>query len=311
MRNDFVRQLLIEMERDPEIVLLTGDLGFRAFEPVQAAYPDRFINVGIAEANMVGMAAGLALTGKKPIVYSIASFATMRCYEQIRTDVCYHNLNVKIIGVGGGVNYAHQGVTHHTIEDVAIMRALPNMTVICPGYSWEATEATKTALRTEGPAYLRLGKSPSVNYAKEGFEFAIGKGFTIKEGSDIVIIATGNILDLALATAVQTEEATGKTVGVISMPTIKPIDANLIRRIANNARAMFTLEEHTIIGGLGSAVAEVLATSSLPHVTFAPFGFQDRFVTEVGSRDYLLSCAGLDATQLCDAIVKKLTASSS
>lgn len=298
------------MERDPDIVLLTGDLGFRAFEPVQAAYPDRFINVGIAEANMVGMAAGLALTGKKPIVYSIASFATMRCYEQIRTDVCYHNLNVKIIGVGGGVNYAHQGVTHHTIEDVAIMRALPNMTVMCPGYSWEAMKATKAALRTEGPAYLRLGKSPGVKYEQDGFEFAIGKAFTIKEGSDIVLFSTGNVLDLVLATAKKTEEVTGKRVGVISMPTIKPINADLICRVAKEAKAIFTIEEHSIIGGLGSAVAEVLATSAVPHVTFAPFGFQDKFVTEVGGRDYLLSREGLDADQLSRAIADKLAASS-
>ncbi len=134
MRNDFVKQLHKEMEKNPDIIFITGDLGFNALEPLQKAFPDRFINAGIAEANMIGVASGLALTGKKVIVYSIASFATMRCYEQIRTDVCYHNLDVKIVGTGGGFNYATHGVTHHTIEDTAIMNVLPNMTVLHPTY---------------------------------------------------------------------------------------------------------------------------------------------------------------------------------
>src|SRR3990167_8527425 len=161
MRRDFVTQVLIEMERDPSIVFLTGDLGFNALEKIKERFPDRFLNVGIAEQHMVGMASGLALEGKKVIVYSIASFATMRPYEQIRDDVCYHNLDVKIVGTGGGYNYATHGTTHHTIEDFAIMRVLPHMRVLAPAYSWEAREATKTMMRAKGPFYMRLGKGPN------------------------------------------------------------------------------------------------------------------------------------------------------
>jgi transketolase len=306
MRNDFVRQLQVEMERDPRIMLLTGDLGFRAFEPVKEKFPDRFVNVGIAEANMIGVACGLALGGWKPFAYSIASFATMRCYEQIRTDVCYHGLDVKIVGAGGGFNYAHQGVTHHTIEDVAIMRVLPGMTVVCPSYSWEAGEATRLLAETPGPAYLKLGKSPGTAYQQPDFRFAIGKGFVIREGNEIVLVSTGNVLDVAMDAALRVESRTGKRVCVISMPTVKPLDRELILTKAASARAIFTIEEHSRIGGLGSAVAEVLVESDAPKQTFHPFGIPDHFIKAVGSREYLLREAGLDAERVANEIVARL-----
>lgn len=295
------------MEQDQDIILLTGDLGFRAFEPVQAKFPERFINVGIAEANMIGVAAGLALTGKKPIAYSIASFATMRCYEQIRTDVCYHDLNVKIVGVGGGYNYAHQGVTHHTVEDLAIMRVLPSMSVICPSNSWEAREATKAICHEQGPTYLRLGKSPGVDYNRPDWSFAIGKGFIIKDGTDILLICTGNTLTQVLEAAQKTEAALGKSVCVISMPSVKPLDTTLLLEKAVQARGIFTIEEHSTIGGLGSAVGDALIASSLPKKIFFPFGFPDRFIKDVGSREYLLSCAGLDADSINRQIVRSMS----
>ncbi len=294
------------MERDPDIILLTGDLGFRAFEPVQATFPERFINVGIAEANMIGVAAGLALTGKKPIAYSIASFATMRCYEQIRTDVCYHDLNVKIVGVGGGYNYAHQGVTHHTVEDLAIMRVLPTMSVVCPSNSWEAREATKAICQERGPTYLRLGKSPGVDYSRPDWNFAIGKGFVIKDGTDILLICTGNTLTQVLEAAEKTEAALGKSVCVISMPSVKPLDTALLLEKAAQARGIFTVEEHSAIGGIGSAVGDALLASSLPKKIFFPFGFPDRFIKDVGSREYLLSCAGLDADSISRQIIRSM-----
>ncbi len=294
------------MRRDPDIVLLTGDLGFRAFEPVVAAFPDRFINVGIAEANMIGVAAGLALTGKKPIAYSIATFASMRCYEQIRTDICYHNLNVKIVGVGGGYNYAHQGVTHHTVEDLAIMRALPNMKVVCPTNSWEAAGAVAAMLRESGPTYLRLGKSPGQDFSRPGEVFQTGKGYVIKEGSEIVLFCTGNVLDLALEVARTVLEKSGRVVGVVTLPTVKPIDRELLLLAAAQAKALFTLEEHSTIGGLGSAVADVLVHSRSPRPAFRAFGFPDRFIKDVGSRAYLLSCAGLDADSIADQIIRAM-----
>src|SRR3990167_8319736 len=186
MRRDFVAQILVEMERDPSIVFLTADLGFNALEGIKERFADRFLNVGIAEQHMVGMASGLALEGKKVIAYSIASFVTMRPYEQIRDDVCYQDLNVKIVGTGGGYNYATHGITHHTVEDVAIMNVLPHMQVLCPGYSWEAKEATKALFKHKGPMYLRIGKSPGIDYRKNGFAFALGCGFVVREGKEIV-----------------------------------------------------------------------------------------------------------------------------
>lgn len=303
MRNDFVRQMLIEMERDPAIMLLTGDLGFRAFEPIQEKFPDRFMNVGIAEANLVGVAAGLALTGWKPFVYSIASFASMRCFEQIRTDVCYHNLDVKIVGAGGGFNYAHQGVTHHTIEDVAIMRTLPNMRVLCPAYSWEATQATHALASSPGPAYIRFGKSPNQPYDQGKLQFEIGKGFIIREGTDIAICSTGNVLDVALATA-DILATQGISACVASFPTIKPLDEKLLADFASRMPAIYSIEEHGKIGGLGAAISEWMTRERIEGVRLGTFGFPDRFITDVGGRDFLLAQAGLSADQIAAEILE-------
>lgn len=304
MRNDFIRQLLVEMERDPAILLLTGDLGFRAFEPVQERFPDRFMNAGIAEANMIGVAAGLALTGWKPVAYSIASFASMRCYEQIRTDVCYHDLDVKIVAAGGGFNYAHHGVTHHTIEDLACMRVLPGMRVLCPSYSWEAGEATRALCASPGPAYLRLGKSPGRNYDEGRFSFEIGKAYEIRGGSDAAILCTGNVLDVALDTADALQANAGMRVSVVSFPSVKPLDEELLADLVRRVSAIYTIEEHSCIGGFGSAISEWLARSGPSNVRLRVFGFPDAFIKDVGSRDYLLSRAGLDATQLSQAIAE-------
>lgn len=306
MRRDFIKQVLIEMEQNDNIIFLTGDLGFNALESIKERFPDRFINVGIAESHMVGMAAGLALEGKKVIVYSIAAFATMRPYEQIRTGVCYDNLDVKIVGTGGGFNYPNHGVTHHTIEDYAIMNVLPNMTVYSPGYSWEAREAAKAMLRSHGPAYIRLGKSPGVDYAQPSFRFAPGKGYTVKEGTDIVLISTGNVLDVAVASADALEQKTGMSVCVISMPNMKPIDKKLIIEKTKTAKAVFTLEEHSTIGGLGSIISSILLQSGVMPKRFHSFGFPDAFITLVGDRNYLLRSVGLDVPSITKRILTVL-----
>ena len=302
MRRDFIAQVQIEMEQNKDIMFLTGDLGFNALEPIKEKFPKRFINVGIAESHMVGMAAGLALEGKKVIAYSIASFATMRPYEQIRTGVCYDNLDVKIVGTGGGFNYPSHGVTHHTVEDIAIMNVLPNMTVYSPAYSWEAREAAKAMLNSSGPAYIRLGKSPETDYSKPSFRFQSGKGHVIKNGADIVLISTGNVLDVAMQTAFLLEEKSGLSVCVISMPSIKPFDKKLLLNKAKTAKAIFTIEEHSTIGGLGSIVSNILLHEGVAPVKFHAFGFPDTFATLVGDRDYLLRSVGIAP----DLIAKKI-----
>lgn len=306
MRNDFVRQMQKEMARDKSVYFLTADLGFKALEPIEKAFPDRFINVGIAEQHMLGMAAGLALEGKKVIAYSIASFTSMRAFEQVRDDVCYHNLDVKLVGAGGGYNYAAHGVTHHTVEDLAIMRALPHMKVLNPGYSWEAAEATKAMLRTKGPFYVRLGKSPGIHFEKPSFKFALGRGFVVRDGRDIVIFSTGNVLDVAIKAAELAEKSSTHTVAVVSMPSVKPLDEALLRKLAKSAKAVFTLEEHSTIGGLGSAVKEVLFDASL-RPAFHAFGLPaDKFLKDVGDRNYLLDLVGLSPEKLAADIRRKL-----
>lgn len=306
MRRDFVAQTLVEMDRDPSIVFLTGDLGFNALEAIKKNFPDRFLNVGIAEQHMIGMASGLALEGKKVIAYSIASFATMRPYEQIRNDVCYQNLDVKIVGTGGGYNYPSHGVTHHTVEDVAIMNVLPHMKVLCPGYSWEAREATKAMIRATGPAYIRLGKSPGVAYERKNFSFALGKGFVMREGKEVVLISTGNVLDVVLNTADLLAEQ-GVSVCVLSMPCIKPFDEKLLVRYAQAANAIFTVEEHSTTGGLGALVSSVLTARGIGGKTFRAFGFPpESFLKDVGDRDYLLAKVGIEPNRLARVILRSL-----
>lgn len=295
-----------QMEKDENIFFLTGDLGFNALEPIQNAYPDRFINVGIAEQNMIGVAAGLALTGKKVIAYTIASFLSLRGYEQIRNDVCYHNLDVKLFGPGGGFNYATHGITHHTIEDISIMRTLPNMKVFCPAYAWEAAGATAEALSCKGPTFMRLGLSPKEDYSEKNWKFAIGKGYEIKKGKDIVLISTGNLLDIALNTAELIENKTKFTVSVISMPTVKPLDSSIIKMKAKDAKGIFTIEEHSVIGGLGSAIGEVLIQMDKPPKIFKSFGIPDKFIKDVGNRPYLLKVVGLDALSMSRKIINLL-----
>jgi transketolase len=307
MRRDFVAQVLIEMERDSSIVFLTADLGFNALEKIKERFPGRFLNVGIAEQHMIGMASGLALEGEKVIAYSIASFVTMRPYEQIRNDVCYQNLDVKIVGTGGGYNYANHGVSHHTVEDVAIMNVLPHMEVLCPGYSWEAREATKTMLHHKGPVYLRLGKSPGIAYEKKQFTFELGKGFSVREGSDIVLVSTGNVLDIAQATAELIEQKYKLSVCVLSMPCLKPFDEKLLLKYAQKAKGVFTIEEHSTTGGLGSIASAILFADGFNGKNFHAFGFPpESFLKDVGDRNYLLAKVGLEPHKLASSIMRLL-----
>lgn len=304
MRNDFVKQAIEEMKANPHIVFLTGDLGFNALEPIQTLFPDRFYNVGIAEANMVGMACGLAHEGKKVICYSIASFI-LRAYEQIRLDVCYDNLDIKLIGTGGGFNYAMHGVTHHTIEDLAAISALPNIAVANPAYSFEAQEVTKALLRTNMPCYARFGKNPKCSFQKLS-SLPLGRAHQIRAGAEIVILSTGNLIDRSLAVAERVEQKTGKSVGVLSVPWIKPLDRERIGAAIQSALAVFTIEEHSVIGGLGSVVAQFLMEQESFKKQFQSFGVQDRYHKEVGSRDYLLDCAGLGVESLARQIEEKI-----
>jgi transketolase len=302
MRTAFIQTLLKHAKRDPHIMLLTGDLGFSVFETYQKELPRQYINMGVAEQNMTGVAAGMATEGLRPIIYSIVPFVTMRNFEQIRNDICYQNLNVKIVGVGAGYSYGTYGHSHYGLEDIGILRTIPNLVILAPGDPLETTRATTLMLRHKGPVYLRLGKAGEPIIHKRAPNFKIGKGIVLEEGRDVTIIATSTMLEQAVLVA---QSLSTCSVRLVSMPSIKPLDRALIRESARKTRAIVTIEEHSIIGGLGSTVAEVLAEERL-SVAFARIGTHDQFVKTGGLREYMRSLHGLTVKQITGAIRKLL-----
>jgi len=260
--------------------------------------------MGVSEANMIGVASGLALSGKTVFVYSIIPFVTSRVFEQIRDDVALQKANVKIVGVGSGFTYGQLGPTHHSIEDIGIMRTLPNMTIICPGDPYETEEATKAIAALSGPVYLRIGKKGEPTVHKKSLPFKVGRAITVKKGTDCAIVATGNMLPVGLAVSEILDREKIKA-RLVSMHTIKPLDVNSIKRAALETGAVFTLEEHNIIGGLGSAVAEVLPYSRLSPI-FVRFGIQDKFTHIAGTQDFLRSYHKISAKNIAFKIIKSL-----
>jgi transketolase len=304
MRNAFIRGLTALAERDDRVVLLTGDLGYKIFDNFAEKFPGRFINAGVAEQNMVGVATGLALEGFRPFVYSIATFATLRCFEQIRDDVCYNDVPVTIVGVGGGFSYGANGPTHHATEDIAIMRALPNMTVVCPGDPVEAELAVVAAASHEAPLYLRLGRAgdPVVHHDQPNLR--IGESIEVLKGNEVSLISTGGMLPVATAAA-DLLEAANVSCRVISMHTVKPLDMAVLEACCNETKALFTLEEHSRIGGLGSAVGEWMSDSGR-SCKLTCFGTEDRFADTAGSQAYLRQQQGLSAEQIAQTVMERL-----
>lgn len=305
MRNVFVKILMKNVEIDKDFILLSGDLGFRAFEEFIQRYPKQFCNLGNAEANMVGVAAGLALTGKKVCVYSIVPFVTMRCYEQIRNSVCLPNLNVNFIGAGGGFSYGIQGFSHNTIEDLAIMRVLPNMNIFCPGDRIEAELAIEAAIKDPGPAYIRLGKAGEKKIYLCQPRFELGKSILVKPGNDLTLITIGNIIE-DVAEITERLENRGLNVRMVSSPCLKPIDKKMIFEAAQETKAIFTIEEHSLFGGLGSSVAEILLETDYSNIVFKRFAIPDQYCQEVGSQSYLRKINGLSVEQITQDILEIL-----
>jgi transketolase len=291
MRTAFIDTLCELAAEDERVWLLTGDLGYSALERFAAAYPRRYVNVGVAEQNLAGIAAGLARCGRLPFIYSIANFPTLRCLEQIRNDICYHEGAVKIVAVGGGFTYGAQGYTHHGVEDLAIMRALPNMTVVAPGDPVETRLATRAIVQQPGPCYLRLGKAKEPIVHEVEPEFQLGKAILLRQGWDVALVSTGGMLQETVTVA-RRLEAEGVGARVLSMHTVKPIDEDAVLRAARETGAVVTVEEHRLTGGLGSAVADVLAQSQLRLPRFRKYGVPDELYHRVGSQTYLRQMAG-------------------
>ena len=292
MRAAFIRTLIDLARADERIFLVVGDLGFRVVEPFADEFPKNFLNAGVAEQNMIGLAAGLALCGKIVFTYSIGNFPTLRCLEQIRNDICYHNANVKIVAVGGGLVYGALGATHHATEDLAIMRALPSVTVVAPGDPIEAALATRAIVKKPGPCYLRLAKTGEPIIHQTEPDFKLGKGIVVREGSDLTLISTGDMLYNTVKSAEQLAQE-GIQARVLSMHTLKPLDIESVLAAARETGVIVTIEEHSVIGGLGGAVAEVLAEMSDAHIAFRRIALKEPFCSEVGNQKYLREANGL------------------
>jgi transketolase len=309
VRDNFVRQLTELARTDPRIFLMTADLGFRVLDGFAEEFPKQYLNVGIAEQNMIGLATGMAMDGRTVFCYSIGNFSTLRCLEQIRNDACYHEANVKVVAVGGGFSYGPLGISHHATEDLAIMRALPNMTIAVPGDQWEAREATKALAATPGTCYLRLDKSAAPATARAKEVYYIGKARTVREGTDITLIATGGILGAALEAADSLVEQ-GITCRVISMHTIKPFDHDAVLRACRETGGIVTVEEHTIHGGLGSLVAETCMDAGVKPNVFRRIGLRAGFSSIVGAQEYLRREYQMDAKAIAKAVAELVSVGS-
>ena len=302
MRDHFIQRLSSLVQQDPNILLITGDLGFAVFDDFRKNYPDNFINVGVAEQEMIGLATGLALEGKTTFTYSIANFATLRCLEQIRNDAAYHGANVNVVCIGGGFSYGPLGISHHATEDLAILRSIPDITVVAPCGYWETMEATEALVNIQGTCYLRLDKSAGADKPHNDNEiFQIGKARKIREGSDCTIIVTGGILEEVLL-AYETLTSEGISTRVLNMHTIKPIDESAIMAACAETGAIITVEEHTIYGGLGGSVAEVLMYNNTVPKKFLGIGLEAGFSSIIGSQAYLRKYYRLDANSISERV---------
>ena len=297
MRDTFVKTLIELARQDPRIVLVTGDLGFGVLKPYWEALPDQFVNAGIAEQNLTSVAAGMALEGKIVFTYSIGNFPTLRCLEQIRNDCAYHHANVKIVCVGGGFVYGSLGMSHHATEDLAVMRALPEVTVMAPGDLVEAIECTKALVSLPGTAYLRLGRGGEKRIHQQINDFQVGKAIRVHVGERVAIFSTGAIFEeIQEAEAILKEQA-GLVPAVYTFPTVKPIDTAVIRECAERFDLIVTCEEHNLAGGFGSAVAEVLA--DVPRrARLLRIAMTDQYCVKVGSQKYLRAQYGLDGASI-------------
>lgn len=305
MRNAYLNALHFLAEKDSGVVAVVGDNGAIVYDRFRNDFPDQFLNFGISEANMVGASAGLASCGKIPFVYTISPFLTMRAFEQVRNDVCLQRQNVKLIGTGAGFAYSSLGPTHHATEDLAVMRVLPNLTIFSPASPREAQKATIAAYNIRGPVYLRLGTNRENEIYQEDYLFEPGKGITLKEGDDLAIIATGSITEDALAVARELDKTAIK-LRVINIHTIKPLDQEIILKAARETGAIISLEEHNVIGGLGSAVAEVLAENGGCPAHFHRLGLQECFAQGYGSHQDLKELNGLARKNIIQTVNKIL-----
>ncbi len=306
MRNAFADELTRLGDEDSRVVMLSGDIGNRLFDKFKAKHPSRFFNCGVAEANMMGVAAGMAMNGLRPVAYTITPFVTTRCLEQIRTDVCYHEAPVTIVAVGAGLSYAGLGPTHHACEDISFLRSIPNMVVVCPGDAFEVRAALRASMQQDRPVYIRMGKKGEpVVHAGRIENFQIGKAITVSDGKDVCLLSTGNMLPEVIEAAHKLGEQ-GISAQVVSFHTVKPLDEAFLKGAFERFKLVATIEEHSLIGGFGAAVSEWLTDSLTPNQNFMRFGTPDTFFKKSGEQEYAREMLGLSAHQIAEKIIHAL-----
>lgn len=303
MRNAFAKAITNLAQKNKKIVLLSGDIGNKLFINYRKLQPKRFFNCGIAEASMTGVASGLAASGFQPVTYTITPFNTVRCLEQIRLDICYPNLPVIIVGTGAGLSYANLGATHHSMEDIAVLRTLPNMNIVCPSDPVEVELALKEALRIKKPTYIRLGKKGEPILNKNNSKFKIGKGIFLKKGKDVALISVGNVLPVVLEAEKIFSEKKIST-SVINLHTVKPIDEYLLRKIFSDYKKIIVVEEHGIAGGAGSAILEWGNQNKLNLQKLICLGAPDKFLTSCGNQNEARHSIGLTAKEIFNQFKK-------
>jgi transketolase len=305
MRNAFANVLCALAAKDPSIVLLSGDIGNRLFDAFKTASPERFLNCGVAEANMMSMAAGMASCGLRPVVYTITPFLTYRCIEQIRDDVCYHQQRVVIVGTGSGLSYASLGTTHHSCEEMGMLRLLPGLTVLAPADTFEVEMTLRAAVSHDGPVYIRIGKKGEPNIHTAVPPWNIGDVVTLKQGTDVAILSTGTLLQESMQTAALLA-AQGVSCTVLSMPTVKPLSTHVLLDAFTRHRLVATVEEHSILGGLGGSVAEWLSDHPQRNSSLMRIGTPDAFLHRNGEQEHAREILDLTPAKMTSRILTRL-----
>lgn len=303
MRNAYLETLYELAGRDKNVYAVISDNGAIVYDKFRHDFPSQYINAGISEANMIGMAAGMAEQGKIPFAYTIGAFLAYRAYEFILNDVCLQNQNVKMVGIGAGFSYSLLGPSHHTIFDISALRAIPNLTILSPASPMEVRKAVRAAYELQGPVYIRIGTNHEPEIYDGDYDFCLGKGIELRAGSDVTIVSTGSVVNDVLQAA-GLLESQGISVRVVNIHTIKPFDADIIRKAAQDTKLIVTVEEHSIVGGLGSAVAEVIAESGVGG-RLARVGLQD-FVKGYGKHDDLKKYNDFSRERIVNVVLKEI-----
>lgn len=305
MRNAFKEEVVELGKIHPELVILSGDIGNRMFDQFKELFPDRFYNCGVAEANMISMAAGMASMGLRPICYTITPFLTTRALEQIKLDIGYHEMPVTIVGTGAGLSYSSLGATHHSFEDIGIMRTVPGIQILAPADAKEVKASLRYALSQKEPTYIRIGKKGEPVVYEDIPSFQAGKWDQLNDGKDIALLSTGNMLPSTMEVArLLLENNIAAT--VINASSIRPLDESLLNNLCDNFPLLATIEEHSIVGGLGSAIAEHLIDKNKRSIQLKRFAMPDRFIHETTDQEYARSLCGLLPHQIKDELTKIL-----